>query len=276
MAKISAADVKKLRDMTGAGMMDCKKALEEAEGDFQKAIEILRKKGQKVANKRADRETNEGIALGKVSDDKKKAYMVAVGCETDFVARTEDFEKAVERILKAAMDNDVADIDGLKATQTSNGITVEQEITELSGKTGEKVVLLFYGRVEGEYAGVYNHFNKTNAAIASFNKELPEEVAKDILMQIASMKPIAIDEDSVPEEIKQKELEIGKEAAKNEGKPEEIAERIAQGRLKKFLQENTLLNQKFIKDNKITVRDYLKQHDSEAKVLDFKRYAVRD
>ncbi len=276
MAKISAADVKKLRDMTGAGMMDCKKALEEAEGDFQKAIEILRKKGQKVANKRADRETNEGIALGKVSDDKKKAYMVAVGCETDFVARTEDFENAVERILKAAMDNDVADIETLKNTKTSNDITVEQEVTELSGKTGEKVVLLFYGRVEGEFAGVYNHFNKTNAAIASFNKELPEQVAKDILMQIASMKPIAIDEDSVPEEIKQKELEIGKEAAINEGKPAEIAEKIAQGRLKKFLQENTLLNQKFIKDNKITVRDYLKQHDPEATIVDFKRYAVRD
>ncbi len=276
MAKISAADVKKLRDMTGAGMMDCKKALEEAEGDFQKAIEILRKKGQKVANKRADRETNEGIAIGAVSSDQKKAYMVAVGCETDFVARTEDFENAVNRILKAALDNDVADIEALKTTKTDNGITVEEEITQLSGKTGEKVVLLFYGRVEGEYANVYNHFNKTNAAIAAFNKVIPEQVAKDILMQIASMKPIAIDVDQVPEEIKQKELEIGKEAAINEGKPANIAEKIAEGRLKKFLQENTLMNQKFIKDNKITVRDYLKQHDPEATVVDFKRYAVRD
>ncbi len=276
MAKISAADVKKLRDMTGAGMMDCKKALEEAQGDFQKAIEILRKKGQKVANKRADRETNEGIAIGAVSDDQKKAYMVAVGCETDFVARTEDFENAVNRILKTALENDVVDIETLKVTKTDNGITVEEEITQLSGKTGEKVVLLFYGRVQGEYANVYNHFNKTNAAIAAFNKVLPEQVAKDILMQIASMKPIAIDIDQVPEDVKQKELEIGKEAAINEGKPENIAERIAQGRLKKFLEENTLLNQKFIKDNKITVRDYLKQHDPEATVVDFKRYAVRD
>jgi elongation factor Ts len=276
MAKISAADVKKLRDMTGAGMMDCKKALEEADGDFQKAIEILRKKGQKVANKRADRETNEGISLGVVSADGKKAYMVAVGCETDFVARTEDFENAVDRILKAAVENDVADIDALKQTKTSAGQTVEDEITQLSGKTGEKVVLLFYGRVEGEYANVYNHFNKTNAAIAAFNKQIPEEVAKDVLMQIASMKPIAIDVDDVPEDVKQKELEIGKEAAINEGKPAEIAERIAQGRLKKFLEENTLLNQKFIKDNKITVRDYLKKHDPEVTVVDFKRYSVHE
>ncbi len=276
MVKISAADVKKLRDMTGAGMMDCKKALQEAEGDFQKAVEILRKKGQKVANKRADRETNEGLAIGAVSDDKKKAYMVAVGCETDFVARTEDFSNAVKRILDTAIKTDSADIEALKQQTTEAGLTVEQEITELSGKTGEKVLLLFYGRVEGEYAGVYNHFNGTNAAIASFNKVIPEEAAKDILMQIASMKPIALDVDDVPEEVKQKELEIGKESAMNEGKPENIAEKIAQGRLKKFLDENTLLNQKFIKDNKITVRDYLKQIDPEAKVVDFKRYSVHD
>ncbi len=276
MANITAADVKKLRDITGAGMMDCKKALQEADGDFDKAIEILRKKGQKVANKRADRETNEGIALGKVSADGKKAYMVAVGCETDFVARTDDFENAVVRILDVAVEKDVKDIEELKQLTTSSGLTVEQEITELSGKTGEKVVLLFFGRVEGEYANVYNHFNKNNAAIASFNKVIPEQVAKDILMQIASMKPIAIDVDDVPEEVKQKELEIGKEQAVNEGKPAEIAEKIAQGRLNKFLQEATLMNQAFIKDSKKKVKDYLKEADPEAKVLDFKRYSVHD
>ncbi len=276
MANITAADVKKLRDMTGAGMMDCKKALQEADGDFDKAIEILRKKGQKVANKRADRDTNEGIALGKTSEDMTRAYMVAVGCETDFVARTEDFENAVKRILDIAVEKDIKDIDELKQTKTINELTVEQEITELSGKTGEKVVLLFYGRVEGAYANVYNHFNKTNASIAAFNKQLPEQVAKDILMQIASMKPVAIDVDDVPEDVKQKELEIGKEQAINEGKPANIADKIAQGRLNKFLQEATLMNQAFIKDSKKKVKDYLKEADPEAKVLDFKRYSVHD
>jgi len=276
MANITAADVKKLRDMTGAGIMDCKKALNEAEGDFEKAIEILRKKGRKVANKRADRETNEGIAFGKTSDDMTKAYMVAVGCETDFVARTEDFENAVKRILDIAVEKDAKDIDELKKIETSAGITVEQEITELSGKTGEKVVLLFYGVVQGAYANVYNHFNKNNAAIASFSKKIDEQVAKDILMQIASMKPIAIDIADVSEELKQKELEIGKEQAINEGKPAEIAEKIAHGRLNKFLQESTLMNQVFFKDGKKKVKDYLKEVDREVKVLDFKRYSVHD
>ena len=276
MANITAADVKKLRDITGAGIMDCKKALQEADGDFDKAIEILRKKGQKVANKRADRETNEGIALGKTSEDMTKAYMVAVGCETDFVARTDDFENAVKRILDIAEEKDIKDIEELKKQTTSAGLTVEQEITELSGKTGEKVVLLFYGRVEGAYTNVYNHFNKTNASIASFNKKIDEQVAKDILMQIASMRPIAIDVDDVPEEVKQKELEIGKEQAINEGKPAQIADKIAQGRLNKFLQEATLMNQAFIKNAKKKVKDYLREVDSEAKVLDFKRYSVHD
>ena len=276
MANITAADVKKLRDMTGAGIMDCKKALNEAEGDFEKAIEILRKKGRKVANKRADRETNEGIAFGKTSDDMTKAYMVAVGCETDFVARTEDFENAVKRILDIAVEKDAKDIDELKKIETSAGITVEQEITELSGKTGEKVVLLFYGVVQGAYANVYNHFNKNNAAIASFSKKIDEQVAKDILMQIASMKPIAIDIADVSEELKQKELEIGKEQAINEGKPAEIAEKIAHGRLNKFLQESTLMNQVFFKDGKKKVKDYLKEVDKDVKVLDFKRYSVHD
>ena len=276
MANITAADVKKLRDMTGAGIMDCKKALNEAEGDFEKAIEILRKKGRKVANKRADRETNEGIAFGKTSDDMTKAYMVAVGCETDFVARTEDFENAVKRILDIAVEKDAKDIDELKKIETSAGITVEQEITELSGKTGEKVVLLFYGVVQGAYANVYNHFNKNNAAIASFSKKIDEQVAKDILMQIASMKPIAIDIADVSEELKQKELEIGKEQAINEGKPAEIAEKIAHGRLNKFLQESTLMNQVFFKDGKKKVKDYLKEVDRDVKVLDFKRYSVHD
>jgi len=276
MANITAADVKKLRDMTGAGIMDCKKALNEAEGDFEKAIEILRKKGRKVANKRADRETNEGIAFGKTSDDMTKAYMVAVGCETDFVARTEDFESAVKRILDIAVEKDAKDIDELKKIETSAGITVEQEITELSGKTGEKVVLLFYGVVQGAYANVYNHFNKNNAAIASFSKKIDEQVAKDILMQIASMKPIAIDIADVSEELKQKELEIGKEQAINEGKPAEIAEKIAHGRLNKFLQESTLMNQVFFKDGKKKVKDYLKEVDRDVKVLDFKRYSVHD
>ena len=276
MAKISAADVKKLRDMTGAGFMDCKKALEEADGDFQKAIEILRKKGQKVANKRADRETKEGIVLGKTSSDNTKAYLVAVGCETDFVARTDDFSNAVERILNAAVENDPSDIDQLKQTKTSAGVSVDDEITQLSGKTGEKVILLYYAKVQGQFAYVYNHFNKTTASIASFNKVIDEQAAKDILMQIVSMKPIAIDKDDVPQEVIDKELEIAKEAAINEGKKPEIAEKIALGRLNKFYEEKTLLNQKFIKDNKITVRQYMKNVDPELKVLDFKHYSVHD
>ncbi len=276
MAKISAADVKKLRDMTGAGMMDCKKALEESEGDFDKAVEILRKKGQKVANKRSDRELNEGVVLAKTSDDNKKAYIVALACETDFVARTDDFKGAVETILEAAIKNDAVDTEALKNVKLDNGLTVADQVTELSGKTGEKVELAYYNRVEGEYAAVYVHFNLTSAAIAAFNKPASEEVAKDIVMQIVSMKPVAIDKDEVPQEIVDKELEIGKEQAINEGKPADIAEKIAQGRLNKFFKEYTLLNQAFIKDNKMTVRDYLKQSDPELKVVAIARYSVHE
>ncbi len=276
MAKITAADVAKLRKTTGAGMMDCKKALTEAEGDFDAAIEILRKKGQKIASKRADREATEGVVLAATTQDRKNTVMVSLNCETDFVAKNEDFVKNTQEILDVALENLPESKEELMKMKIQSGLTVEEQVVNLTGVIGEKIELAFYGKVTGETTGFYVHSDKKVATIVAANKtEVDNDVLKNIGMQATAMNPAGLDEKSVPQKVIDKELEIGKELAINEGKPAEMAEKIARGRLGKFFKENTLLNQAFVKDNKISVKDYLKSVDKDLTIIDFKRFSLR-
>lgn len=272
MANISAADVAKLRRMTLAGMMDCKKALEESDGDFEKAIEIIRKKGQAVANKRADREATEGVVLAKVTPDGKFGAMIVLNSETDFVARNSDFIALAEKILEKALSTKPSGLKELKALPLE-GSTVGEKVIEYIGITGEKLELSFYDKIEAEKVQAYIHPGNKLATLAGFNKPgLDIQVYKDVVMQIAAMNPVSLDKDDVPEKIIAQEIEIGKEQARREGKPEEMLEKIAQGKLGKFFKESTLLNQEFIKDNKLTVRQYLQSVDKDLRVTAFKRF----
>jgi len=272
--KITAQQVNELRKITGAGMMDCKKALVESDGDIEKAIDILRKKGQKVAAKRADRSANEGVVLAKVSDDKTFAAVIMINCETDFVAKNADFIGYTQSVIDLAVANKIKNADDLKAADM-NGDTVEETITHQTGVIGEKIELGAYEVVEGASTYAYIHPGNRIASIAAFNKAGDFDVAgKDVVMQIAAMAPVSLDQNDVPEEVKQREIEIGKDQARQEGKPEEMLERIAMGKLNKFFKENTLLNQAFIKDTKKTVGQYLKEADKDLTVVAFKRLAL--
>ncbi len=273
--KITAQQVNELRKATGAGMMDCKKALVESEGDMEKAIDYLRKKGQKVAAKRADREAGEGVVLAKVSDDKKFGAAIMINCETDFVAKNEDFINFVKSVLDLAVEKRAKNADELKALDM-DGLSVEERIIEKTGVIGEKIQLGHYEVVEGESVSAYIHPGNRIASIAAFNKagEAVDAAGHDVVMQIAAMAPVAIDKDDVPEETVQREIEIGKEQARAEGKPEAMLEKIAMGKLGKFFKENTLLNQAFIKESKKSVRDYLKEVDKDLTVVAFKRLAL--
>jgi elongation factor Ts len=272
--KITAQQVNELRKITGAGMMDCKKALVESDGDIEKAIDILRKKGQKVAAKRADRSANEGVVLAKVSDDKTFAAVIMINCETDFVAKNADFISYAQSVIDLAVANKIKNADDLKNADL-NGHTVEETITHQTGVIGEKIELGAYEVVEGASAYAYIHPGNRIATIAAFNKAGDfDEVGKDVVMQIAAMAPVAIDKDDVPQEVIDRELEIGKDQARQEGKPEEMLEKIAMGKLNKFFKENTLLNQAFIKDTKKTVGQYLKEADKDLTVVAFKRLAL--
>ncbi|GIV42121.1 MAG: elongation factor Ts [Vicingaceae bacterium] len=273
MATITAADVNKLRQMTGAGMMDCKKALMESDGDFEKAIEILRKKGQKVAANRSDREAKEGLVLAKTNNDKTKGFLVVVNCETDFVAKNDEFRSFAERVLDIAINQNISDLETLKQQAFDSELKVADKVIELIGKIGEKIDLNEVAMIEGEYVVAYNHPGNKLASMVAFNMkgEKIEEPAKQIAMQIAAMNPIAIDKDSIPSDVIEKELEIAKEQVRQEGKPEEMVEKIAQGKLNKFIKENTLLGQQFISNDKQTVEQYLKSIDPNLKVLAFKR-----
>jgi len=271
-AEISAKDVFKLRKQTGAGMMDCKKALQESDGDFDAAIDYLRKKGQKLANKRADREASEGFALAKVSGD--KGYLIVLNCETDFVAKNEDFGKLVESFLNIAIENDCANLDELLACQI-DGITVADKVTEQTGVIGEKLEISYYETVQGGTVYGYNHPGNQIATLIALNLEVDELYAKDCAMQAAAMAPIAIDEDGVSQEAIEKELEIAKELLRQEGKPENMVDQIAQGKLKKFFKENTLLNQAFIKDNKKSIKQYLSEASKDLTVVGMKRFSMK-
>jgi elongation factor Ts len=271
---ISAADVMKLRKATGAGMMDCKKALADADGDFDRAVEIIREKGKLVANKRADREATEGAVLAKVSDDKKFAALVVLNCETDFVAKNEGFVAFTEKILDLAIANQPADLDALKALDM-DGRSVEAQVTEQTGIIGEKIELSAYETVQAEDTIAYIHPGNKLATIVGFSKEVADEqVAKDVAMQVAAMAPVAVDKDDVPAEVVEQELKIAKEKFRQEGKPENMLDKIAQGALNKFFKENTLLNQVYVKDGKISIREFLATNDKELNVTNFKRISL--
>ncbi|MFN1834894.1 translation elongation factor Ts [Balneola sp. MJW-20] len=260
---ISAADVKKLRDMTGAGMMDCKKALAEADGDFDKAVDLLRKKGQKVSEKRADREANQGLILSKVTEDGSRAAAIEINCETDFVARNEDFQNDAQSFLDAAFDNKIDNIDDLLKLEI-DGLTIEKHLEEMVGKIGEKIEIskVIYAESEGSLIS-YIHPGNQLGVIVEFEGDLPsEDIGKDVAMQVAAMKPIAVNREGVDSSLIEKELEIAKEQLLNEGKPEHIAEKAAQGKLRRFYEERVLLEQKFVKENSVSVQDYLKQNDA--------------
>ncbi|MBO5890130.1 MAG: elongation factor Ts [Alistipes sp.] len=273
--EIKAADVMKLRKMTGAGMMDCKKALQEAEGDFERAKDIIREKGKLVVSKRADRSASEGVVVTKIVG--QKAYLLCLACETDFVAQNSEFSASANAILDIAVANDAADVEALMAIKNAEGITVEEMVTEKSGQTGEKVELAYYGRVEAPFCNAYVHFNKKLGTILGFNKEVSEEVAHTIAMQATAMAPISIDENDCPAEVVEKEkaiaLEMMKQDPKNANKPEEILAKIAEGKMRKFFEENTLLNQALVGE-KISIREFLQQADKEATVVAYKRFAL--
>jgi elongation factor Ts len=272
---IKAADVAKLRNMTGAGMMDCKKALTETDGDFDAAVDLLRKKGQKIASKRADRDATEGAVLAGVSADNKNASLIVLNCETDFVAKNDDFVKFAKAILDVAIENKPASIDELKEFEV-NGKKIADEITNQTGVIGEKIELSGFENITAEHVVAYVHQGNQLATIAGFNQaDIDEQVAKDIAMQIASMSPIAIDKADIAQEVIDKEIEIGKDQAIQEGKPAEMAEKIAMGRLNKFYKESTLLNQQFVKDNKVTIKDYLNQSSKGLTVTSFKRVSLK-
>ncbi len=273
---ITAALVNDLRKKTGAGMMDCKNALVEADGNIDTAIDLLRKKGQKVAAKREDREAGEGVILGATSADNTKSYIITLNCETDFVAKNEDFVKLAKNILDIAVKNDVADLEALKGLTYEGNLTIADKITEQTGVIGEKIELSAYGVVADAYTLTYNHPGNRLSAVASFNKAGAniEEAAKEVAMQIAAMAPVALNKDAVSEETIARELEVGKELAIQEGKPAEMAEKIAQGRLNKFFKESTLLEQDYMNDNKQSVSKFLNSVEAGLTVSDFKRFAL--
>ncbi|HZJ73215.1 MAG TPA: translation elongation factor Ts [Perlabentimonas sp.] len=274
MAQVKTADIAKLRKLTGAGMMDCKKALQESNNDIDKAIEIIRERGKAIANKRADREASEGAALAAASADNKKGAIVVLNCETDFVAKNEDFVALTNNILRTALEQSPADLDALKKLEI-DGTAIETLVQDQSGITGEKFELSYYEKLEGEKIVTYIHPGNKLATIVAFNKsDVDEQAGKDIAMQIAAMNPISIDIDNVPEKVREQEYEIGREQARIEGKPEKILDKIAEGRLQKFFKENTLMNQDFIKDAKMSIKDYLKSIDPELKVTGFKRVSL--
>lgn len=273
--KITASDVKKLRDETGSGMMDCKKALQEANGDFAAAVDILRKKGQKVAAKRGEREASEGVIITKISDDNKQGVIIALNCETDFVAKNEAFGELADTIAETALKSGVSTLEEVKALKfPGSDLTIEEKIIEEIGKIGEKIDFSSFERVEAEKVYGYNHPGNGLAAIVGYSVSASDDVAKDIAMQVAAMAPIALDKDSVPQEVIDKELEIGKDLAIQEGKPAELAEKISFGRLNKFFKENTLLEQAYIKDNKMTIKQLMKNENPDLTVTKFYRFAL--
>lgn len=274
--KVSAADVKKLRDTTGAPMMDCKKALVEGDGDFEKAIEILRMKGQKMSLKRADRETKEGVVMAIVSDDHTTGVVVRLSCETDFVAKNEDFVNLARTIAEIALKELPENVEALRELPMANGLSIQDKITEQIGVIGEKLEVAEYNKVQAATVAPYVHMGYKAGVLVGLNKnsEGAYDAGRDVAMQVAAMKPIAVDEKGVDASIIEKEIEIGKEQARQEGKPEAMLEKIALGKLNKFYKEATLLHQQFVKDNKLSVSQYLEEVDKGLTVTEFKHIAL--
>jgi elongation factor Ts len=273
---ITAQDVNKLRQMTGAGMMDCKKALTEAEGDFEKAIELLRKKGQKVSASRADRETSEGVVFTKTNESSTEGIILAFTCETDFVAKNDGFVALGNAITDVAFANKPASVDALKEMKL-DGLTVGEKIIEMTGKIGEKLEITEMKIVSGEAVVPYTHSNLKLGVLVTLKNVNGKDVidaGKDVAMQIAAMNPVAVDKDGVDPSVIEKEIEIGKEQARQEGKPEEMLEKIALGKLNKFYSENTLLSQKFVKDNSVSIAQYLDSVSKGLTVSAFDRISI--
>ena len=276
MVQITAADVNKLRQITGAGMMDCKKALVEAKGDFDAAIDILRKKGQKVAANRADRESTEGVVIAATNANATVGYLVSVNCETDFVAKNEGYVNMAKTILNAALSNDAADKDAVLALPFDGTMTIGEKLIEQTGVIGEKIELGAYERIEGALVASYIHAGSKLATLVAVNSpgEGVASAARDVAMQVAAMNPVSVDASSVPAEVIAKELEVGKELARQEGKAEAMLDKIAEGRLKKFFRESTLMEQDFIKDSKKTISQYLNEVEKGLVVTSFKRVGL--
>lgn len=268
---ISATAVKELREQTGVGMMDCKKALVEANGDFDKAIELLRLRGQKMSEKRADRDAKEGVVIAMVSADHKRGVVVRLSCETDFVSKNEDFVNLTKEITKLALDKYPADLDALYQVEMG-GITLQTVIAEQVAKIGEKIEIADYQKLEAPLVASYIHMGNKAGVLVGLNlaDQSYIDAGRDVAMQVAAMKPVALDKDDVPQDIISKEIEIGKEIARNEGKAEDMLEKIAVGKLNKFFKENTLLNQIFVKDGKISVAEFLKTKNPQLTATGFR------
>jgi elongation factor Ts len=274
---ITAADVNKLRQMTGAGMMDCKKALTEANGDFEAAVDILRKAGQKVAAKRADNETNEGVVLIALNVDHSNGKLIALACETEPVSKVDAFNDLAKNILEAAVKSHAPSAHDLLAEPLADGRSIEGHIIDLTGKIGEKITLAAYENISAEKVVSYIHSNNKIGVLVAFENVQGfdvAEVGKDIAMQITAMKPVALDKDGVDAETIEREIEIGKDQARQEGKPEAMLEKIAVGKLEKFYKESTLLNQQFVKDSSITIRQYVESSQKGLTIASFKRIAL--
>lgn len=270
----TTADVVKLRKVTGAGMMDCKNALKDADGNFDRALEIIREKGKLIANKRADREASEGVVLAKVVENNKFGAIVVLNCETDFVAKNENFVAFAESILNVALENKAESLEALKAMKL-DGRTIEEQVSEQTGVIGEKLDLSYYKAINAESVVAYIHPGNKLATLVGFNKEnVDTQVAKDVAMQVAAMAPIAIDKEGIPQEAIDKEIEIAKEKYRQEGKPETMLDKIAMGSINKWFKEVTLLNQTYVKDGKISIKDFLKQNDAELTVTAFDRFTL--
>ncbi|MEN2284169.1 translation elongation factor Ts [Algoriphagus sp. SE2] len=273
---ITAQEVNKLRQMTGAGMMDCKKALTEAEGDFEKAVDILRKKGQKVSASRADRETKEGVVVTNVSADGSKGTLLSLTCETDFVAKNDEYVAFANTLLDMAVAAEASTVEEIQALPFEN-ITVAEKIVEMTGKIGEKIEISNYEVVSAETVVPYIHSNgKLGVLVGLVNTSGAnvEEAGKDVAMQIAAMNPVAVDKDGVDSSVVEREIAVGMEQAKAEGKPEAMLEKIAMGKLNKFYKENTLLSQTFVKDNSKTIAQYLDSVSKGLTVSAFKRISI--
>lgn len=267
-----AADVAKLRNITGAGMMDCKKALVEAEGDFDKAIEILRKKGQKVAANRADRESTEGAVIAKVNADNTAGVIIALNCETDFVAKNDDFVKLAHELAELALGKTKEEF----LASDFQGTTVAEKLIEQTGVIGEKIEIGSFETIEGPFLGAYIHAGNKIAAITSLSADVDgaSEAAKAVSMQVAAMNPIALDEAMVSQEVIDRELDIEREILTKEGKPANIIDNILKGKMQKFYKDNTLVHQAFIKDSGVSVADYVKSVNGDLKVVGFVRVSL--
>lgn len=273
---ITAADVNKLRQQTGAGMMDCKNALVEANGDFETAIDLLRKKGQKIAAKRGDNEAKEGVIFAQVTEDGKAGVVLTLNCETDFVAKNEGFRDFVQTIVDIAIANMPESIEELLSLPYDERLSVSEKITEQIGVIGEKLEVSGYEKINADRVVAYNHPGNQLATLVGLNSgsDVAEEAGKQVAMQVAAMNPIALDKEGVDARTIEREIEIGKELAIQEGKPVDMAEKIAQGRLNKFFKENTLLSQEFVRDNKLSVEQFLSSTEKGLTVIEFKRLSL--